>query len=77
MHHKTKQNTNIMRALAATKHEQIIEEYATMESIYTPPSQFSGGFSKAMECVELMALAAINKGFWNKLEPKNIDGLML
>ena len=34
-----------------------------MESIYTPPSQFSGGFSKAMECVKLMALQAINKGF--------------
>ena len=40
MLHKTKRNTNIMRALAATKHKQIIEEYATMESIYTPPSQF-------------------------------------
>ena len=52
-----------MRALAAKKHERIIEEYATMESSYTPPSQFSGGFSKAMECVEMMALAAINKGF--------------
>ena len=34
-----------------------------MESIYTPPSQFSGGFSKAMECVEMMTLAAINKRF--------------
>ena len=63
MLHKTKQNTNIMRALAATKHERIIEVYATMESIYTPPSQFSGRFSKAMECVEMMALQAINKGF--------------
>ena len=30
-----------MRELAATKHEQIIVEYTTMESIYTPPSQFS------------------------------------
>ena len=63
MLHKTKQNTNFMRALVATKHEQIIVEYATMESIYTPPSQFSGGFSKAMECVEMVALVAINKGF--------------
>ena len=52
-----------MRALAATKHEQIIEEYATVESIYTPPPRFLGGFSKAMECVEMMALEAINKGF--------------
>ena len=34
-----------------------------MESIYTPPSQFLGGFSKAIECVEMMALAAINTGF--------------
>ena len=63
MLHKTKQNTNIMRALAATKHEQIIEQYTTMESIYTPPSQFSGRFSKAMTCVEMMALDAINKQF--------------
>ena len=63
MLHKTKRNNNIMRVLAATKYEQIIKEYATMESIYTPPSQFSGGFSKAMECVETMALAAINTGF--------------
>ena len=63
MLHKTKRNTNILRALATTKHERIIEEYATMESIYIPPSQFPGGFSKAMECVEMMALAAINTGF--------------
>ena len=63
MLYKTKQNANILRALAATKHEQIIEEYATMESIYIPPSQFSGGFSKAMECVEMMALEAVNTGF--------------
>ena len=63
MLHKTKQNTNILRALAATKHEQIIEEYAKMESIYTPPSQFSGGYLKAMECIEMMALEAINTGF--------------
>ena len=34
-----------------------------METIYTSPSQFSGGCSKAMECVEMMALAAINIGF--------------
>ena len=45
---KTKQDTNILRVLAATKHERIIEEYATMESIYIPPSQFSGGYSKAI-----------------------------
>ena len=59
----TERNTNILRALAATKHEQIIEKYATMDTIYTPPSQFSGGFSKAMECIEMMALEAINKRF--------------
>ena len=52
-----------MRALAATKHEHIIETYAKMETIYTPPSQFSGGFSKAMECVEMMALEAVNTRF--------------
>ena len=52
-----------MRALAATKHERIIKEYATMETIYTPPLQFSGGYSKAMECVEMMALEDINTGF--------------
>ena len=46
--HKAKKKKNIMRALAATKHERIIEQYATMETIYTPPSQFSEGFSKAM-----------------------------
>ena len=59
----TEQNTNILRILAATKHEQIIEKYATMEIVYTPPSQFSGGFSTAMECIEMMALEAINKRF--------------
>ena len=59
----TEQNTNIPRALAATKHEQIIEKYATMDTIYTSPSQSSGGFSKAMECIEMMALEAINKRF--------------
>ena len=52
-----------MRALAATKHERIIEGYTTMETIYTPPSQYSGGYSKAMECVEMMALEAVNTGF--------------
>ena len=59
----TERNTNNMRALAATKHEYIIETYAKMETIYTPPSQFSGGFSKAMECVEMMALEAVNTTF--------------
>ena len=59
----TKRNTNILRALAVTKHERIIEKYATMELIYTPPSQFSGGFLKTMECIKMMALEAINKGF--------------
>ena len=59
----TERNTNILRALTATKHKQIIEKYATMEAIYTPPSQFSGGFSKAMECIEMMTLEAINKRF--------------
>ena len=34
-----------------------------METIYTPPSQFSGGYLKAIECVEIMALEAINTGF--------------
>ena len=34
-----------------------------METIYTPPSQFSGEFSKSMECVEMMALEAVNKRF--------------
>ena len=63
MLHQTKKSKNIMRAQTVTKHEQIIEEYATIKSIYTPPSQLSGGFSKVMECVEMMALAAINKGF--------------
>ena len=63
MLHKTKRNKSIIRALAATKHDGIIEEYATMESIYIPPSQFSGGFSKTMECVEMTALVAVNKGF--------------
>ena len=49
--------------MSATKHERIIEQYATMETIYTPPSQYSGGFSKAMECIEMMALEAVNTGF--------------
>ena len=44
--HKTKRNTNILRALSATKHEQVIEEYTTIETIYTPSSQFLGGFLK-------------------------------
>ena len=34
-----------------------------METIYTPPSHFAGGFSKAMECVKVMALEAVNTGF--------------
>ena len=63
MLHKTKRNTNILRVLATTKHGRIIEKYATIESIYTPPSQFSGGYSKAMECIKMMALEAINTGF--------------
>ena len=61
--HKTKRNTNILRALLATKHERIIEEYTTMETIYTPPSQYSKRFAKAMECIEMMALKAVNTGF--------------
>ena len=63
MLHKTKKNCSIMRALSASKHERIIEQYATMETVYTPPSQFSGGLSKAMECVEMMALEAITTTF--------------
>ena len=63
MLHKTKTNTNILRALSATKHERIIEEYASMETVYTPPSQFLVGLSKAMECAERMTLEAVNKGF--------------
>ena len=63
MLHKTKRNPNILQALSATKHERIIEEYATMESIYMPPSQFSRGFAKAMECIEIMTLEAVNTGF--------------
>ena len=34
-----------------------------METIYTPPSQFLGGFAKAMECIEMMALKAVNTSF--------------
>ena len=34
-----------------------------MESIYTPPSQFSGEYSKAMECINMIVLEAINTGF--------------
>ena len=63
MLHKTKQNMNIMRALVATKHEQIIVDYATIESIYTPPSQFSGGYSKVTEYIKMMTLEAFNTGF--------------
>ena len=63
MLHKTKQNSNILQVLAATKHKRIIEQYATMEEIYTPPSHFSGGYAKAMECIEIMALEAANTGF--------------
>ena len=63
MLHKTKRNINILQALSATNHERIIEEYTTMETIYTPPSQFSGKFAKAMKCVEMIALEAVNMGF--------------
>ena len=48
MLHKTTRNTNILQAMSATKHESIIEQYANMETTYTPPSQYSGGFLKAM-----------------------------
>ena len=61
--HKTKKNTNTLLALAATKHKRIIKEYATMGTIYTPPSLFSGGFAKAIECIEMMALEVVNNGF--------------
>ena len=44
----TERKTNILRVLAATKHERIIEKYATMVTIYTSLSKFSGGFSKAI-----------------------------
>ena len=59
----TEKNTNVMRALATTKHERIIEQYAKMETVYTPPPKFLGGLSKAMECVEMMALEAVNTTF--------------
>ena len=49
--------------MSATKHEHIIEENASMETIYTPPSQFSGGFSKAMKYVEMIVLEYDNTGF--------------
>ena len=63
MLHRTERNPNLLQALSTIKHERIIEEYATMEAVYTPPSQFSGGFTKAMECIEMMALQAVNTGF--------------
>ena len=63
MLHKTKKNTNILQALSATKHEHIIEEYATIETIYTPSSQFSRGFAKAVECIKMVALEAVNTRF--------------
>ena len=56
MLHKAKRNTNILQEILATKHEHIIEEHATMETIYTSLSQFSGGFAKAMKCTEMMVL---------------------
>ena len=59
----TERNTNIMRVLAATKHALIIKTYVKKETIYSPPSQFSKGFSKAMECLEMMALEAVNTEF--------------
>ena len=34
-----------------------------MELIYTPPSQYLVGFAKAIECIEMMALEAVNTGF--------------
>ena len=61
--HKTTRNMNILQAILATKHKSIIEQYANMETTYAPPSQYSGGFSKAMECIEMIALQAINNGF--------------
>ena len=63
MLHKTKRNNNITRASVANKHKRIIEEYATIELIYTSPSQFSEEFSNVMKCVEMMALENLNKGF--------------
>ena len=63
MLHKTKRNTNILQLLSATKHERIIEEYTSMAAIYTPLSQFSGRVTKAMECIEMMALEPINTKF--------------
>ena len=60
MFHKTKAITNIIQAMAAIKGERIIKQFATMD---TPPLQYSRGYSKAMECIEMMALEAVNNGF--------------
>ena len=34
-----------------------------METIYTQPSQYSGEYSKATECIEIMVLEGVNSGF--------------
>ena len=34
-----------------------------MGTIYTPPLQFLGKFTKAIECIEMMALEVVNSGF--------------
>ena len=49
-------NIEKKKSLAATtNHENIIGQYATMEERYTPPSQYSRGYIKAVECIEMKA----------------------
>lgn len=41
-----------------------------MEKLYTPPPQFSGGYFKNMECIEVMALEAVDNGFLWRWKPR-------
>ena len=53
MLHETKKNMHILQALIATKHERIIEQHTTMETIFTPPSQSLEGYDEAMESTHI------------------------
>ena len=45
-------NDNLIQALAATRHARVEAQYAKTTTTYTPPSPYTGGWSKAMLMIE-------------------------
>ena len=55
MLYKTNNNATIQALVAIINHEGIIKQYATMKEQHTPPLQYSRGYAKEMECIEMKA----------------------